>query len=126
MKRFTPTLALSFAVPALFLASLGGCKTGDVGVTNTFGTYAMEVNAAPEKATKSAEKALNQLKLLNVSVSLTKIDGRVTAKTAQNDDVSVNIEQAGSNVSRVSVRVGASGDGMISKQIFDKIKDDLR
>ena len=43
----------------------------------------------------------------------------MTARTAQNDDVTINVEQAGDNVSKVSVRVGATGDAAVSKQIID-------
>ncbi len=119
------SVATSLAAISLSLAAMGGCKTNEVGVTNTLGTYAINVDVSPERATEASEKALKQLSLLQVSSSHTSIDGHVTAKTAQNDDVIVNIEQAGSNVSKVSVRVGAAGDSALSSRILDKIKGNL-
>ena len=126
MKRTTLSIALSLSALTLSLAGLGGCKTDQVGVTNTLGTYATTVDATPDKATKAAQKALEQMKFLQVVGNFTKVDGRVTAKTAQNDDVTVNVEQAGDAGSKVSVRVGSTGGAMISTQIIDKIKENLR
>ena len=52
-----------------------------------------------------------------------KVDGKVTAKNAHNETVTINIEQAGDNVSKVSIRVGTTGDEAVSKQILDKTKE---
>ena len=127
MKSHIRTLVIvsSLASLTLSLATLPGCKTNEVGVTNTLGTYAITVDVSPEKATNAAEKALKQLDLLQVASSHTTVDGHATAKTAQNDDVTVNIEQAGDNVSKVSVRVGGAGDSALSSQIIEKIKGNL-
>ena len=114
-----------FLAPALPFAVLAGCKTDQPGVTNTLGTYATDVNVGPEKATKAAEKALDSMKFLSVMASRTSIDGRVTAKTAQNDDIVVNIEKIGDNRSHVRVRVGGAGDAAVSAQILDKIRHTL-
>lgn len=122
--RCTAALSLVLA-PALSFAALGGCKTNQSGVTNTLGTYSTNVGANPEKATRAAEKALDSMKFLQVSASHTSVDGRVTAKTAQNDDVCVNIEKDGENVSRVRVRVGHTGDAELSAQIMDRIRKNL-
>ena len=55
----------------------------------------------------------------------TKIDGVVTAKNAKDDTITITIEQAGDNVSKVSIRVGKTGDEAVSKQILDRTKDNL-
>lgn len=119
------TLSLSLVALSLSFVAMGGCKTDQVGVTSTLGTYTTNVDAAPEKTTKATQKSLEQMKFLDIVANSTKIDGRVTAKTAQNDDVVVNIEQAGDNVSKVSVRIGGTGDASGSMKIIDKIKSNL-
>jgi hypothetical protein len=108
-----------------FLVTLGGCQTDSPGVTYTLGNYTAMVNASPDKVTNAAKKSLEQMKLTDISGAGTKIDGKVTAMTAQAEHVTINIEQAGENVSKVSIRVGATGDEAVSKQILDKIKDNL-
>ncbi len=125
MKRTTLSLSLALAALTVSFATLNGCKTSEVGVTSTLGTYSTNVDATPEKATKATQKALEQMKFLDIVANSTKIDGHVTAKTAQNDDVVVNIEQSGDSVSKVSVRIGGTGDASGSMKIIDKIKSNL-
>ena len=125
MKRTTLSLSLAFAALTLSVAAIGGCKTDQMGVTNTLGSYTTNVDAAPEKTTKAAKKALEELNFVAISVTSTKVDGRVTAKTAQDTDITVSIEQAGDNVSKVCVRVGTGGDPAVSTQIIEKIKSNL-
>jgi hypothetical protein len=108
-----------------FLALVGsGCQTNSPGVKNTLGSYSLMVDGPPDKVTNAAKATLKDMKLLDIAGSSTKIDGKVTAKTAQNDAVNINIEQAGENVSKVSIRVGV-GDEAVSKQILDGIKKNL-
>jgi len=126
MKSTLFSLSLAVLASTLSLAALSGCKTDQVGVTNTLGTYSTIVSATPDKATKAAQRSLEQMKFLQIVGNYTKVDGRVTAKTAQNDDVTVNVEEAGDTSSKVSVRVGSTGGAAVSAQILDKIKDDLR
>ena len=65
------------------------------------------------------------MKLINVSSNSTKVDGKVTAKTAQGEDVNIEIAQAGQDQSSVTVRVCATGDPAISKEIVDQIRSNL-
>jgi hypothetical protein len=53
------------------------------------------------------------------------LNGKVTAKNAQGDAVTIDIEQAGENVSKVTTHVGATGDEAISQQLVDRIKSHL-
>jgi hypothetical protein len=119
------SLAVSAVSLGFFLATLGGCQTDSPGVKNTFGSYSEMVNAAPDKVTKAANTSVKDMKLLDIVSNGTKVDGRVTAKDAQNDLVTIDIEQAGENVSKVSIRVGSTGDEAVSKQILERIKKNL-
>ncbi len=117
----------------LFLAMVGGfvflnlnaCSTSQPGATDTLGTYSSNVAAAPDKVTDAAHKACNDLNLQNINATGTSVDGKVTAQTAEGQDVNITIAQAGDNVSKVSIRVGATGDEQISRQLMDKIQDHL-
>jgi hypothetical protein len=109
----------------ILMLALNGCSTDQPGAKDTLGTYSTNVAAAPDKVTTAAAKAAEDLKLSDINSSGTKVDGKVTARTAQGDEVAIDIEQAGDDVSKVSIRVGATGDEAISKQLVDRIKSHL-
>lgn len=102
-----------------------GCSTEQPGATDTLGAYSVNVDSSPDKVTTAASKACEDLKLEDINSNGTAVDGRVVARTAQGDDVTINIEQAGDNVSKVTVHVGATGDEAMSKQLVDRIKSHL-
>jgi hypothetical protein len=49
----------------------------------------------------------------------------VTANTAQGTSVTIDIKEAGDNVSKVTIHVGATGDDAVSQQLVDRIKAHL-
>jgi len=83
------------------------------------------VSAAPDKVTTAADAACEDLKLTNIDSTATKVDGQVRAYDAQGQEVAIDVEQAGDNVSKVSVRIGVTGDAAMSRQIVDHIKSHL-
>jgi hypothetical protein len=108
-----------------FLMNASGCSTDQPGTTDTLGSYSTHVDSTPDKVTTAASKACEDLKLNDINSNGTKVDGKVTARTAAGDDVTIDIQQAGDNVSSVSIRVGATGDQSVSKQLVDRIKSHL-
>jgi len=123
MKFGILTLSVLFA--GLLLMNITGCGTSQRGTTDTLGSYSANVNGTPDKATKAAEKSCEDLKLTDIVATGTKVDGKVTAKNAQGDTITINIEQSGENVSKVSIRVGTTGDDAVSKQLIDGINSHL-
>jgi hypothetical protein len=121
MKNITLLLAGSLG---LGLMVLSGCETNSPGEKDTLGTYSVMVDGRPDKVTKAATESVQDMKLTDIVSTGTTIDGKVMAKDAQSDNVEIDIEQAGDNVSKVTVRVGA-GDEAISHQILDRIKKNL-
>jgi hypothetical protein len=109
----------------LFLANLTGCQTESPGATNTLGFYSTMIDGTPDKVTAASQKAADDLKLTDIVGTGTKVDGKVTANTAQGDAVTIDIAQAGDNVSKVTIRVGVTGDDAVSKQLVDRIKSHL-
>jgi len=108
-----------------FLWLAAGCQTTQPGATDTLGVYSTHIDGAPDQVTSAAQKACNDMKLLDVNSTGTKVDGKVTARTAQGSDVAINIEQAGENVSKVTIQVGVTGDETVSKQLVDRIRNHL-
>jgi uncharacterized membrane protein YtjA (UPF0391 family) len=115
------TLIFLVIVMSVGALTLTGCSTDEPGATNTLGFYSTNVNAAPDSATTAAYKACEDLKFTDINSNASKVDGKVTAKTAQGDDVVIDISQAGDKVSKVTVHVGATGDTSISHQLVDRI-----
>jgi uncharacterized protein DUF3568 len=123
MKYILPLLA-TFAAGLLYL-TLSGCSTDQPGTSNTLGTYTTNVRSSPDKVTKAAYKACEDLELTNINSSGTTVDGKVTASTAQGEQITIDIEQSGDGVSKVSIRAGTTGDDSLSKQLVDRINKHL-
>jgi hypothetical protein len=122
--RHVMALIAAMSVGVLFL-TLSGCSTSEPGATDALGYYSTSVAAAPDKVTTAANKACEDLKLININSSGTTVDGKVTATTADGKDVTIDIAQAGDAVSKVTIRVGATGDEAVSKQLVDRINSHL-
>jgi hypothetical protein len=118
-------IAISLLSGGFGFAGLTACETETPGATETLGVYSTNVDAGPEKVTAAAQKAAADLNLTDIVADGTSIDGKVTAKDAQGDVVTINIEQAGDKVSKVTIHVGATGDEAVSKQLIDRIKNHL-
>jgi hypothetical protein len=118
-------LILSILSLGAVISIQAGCSTDEPGATTTLGTYSTNFDAAPDKVTTAASKACEDLKLSDIKSSGSKVDGKVTAKTSQGEDVTIDIAQAGDSVSKVTIRVGATGDDAVSKQLADGIKSHL-
>jgi hypothetical protein len=121
----TTFLAISLLGASFGLAGLTACETETPGATDTLGVYSTNVDGAPDKVTAAAQKAAADLQLTDIVGNGTTIDGKVTAKNAQGDAVTIDIEQAGQNVSKVTIHFGATGDEAASKQLVDRIKAHL-
>ncbi len=119
------TLILSILSLGAVISIQAGCSTDQPGATNTLGFYTTNINSTPDKVTTAAYKACEDLKLSDINSSGSKVDGKVTAKTSQGTDVTIDIAQAGDSVSKVTIHVGATGDDSVSKQLVDRINSHL-
>ncbi len=124
MKAATFIMAL-FGLGVFMIQA--GCQTDEPGATNTLGFYTTNVDARPDKVTTAAYKACEDLKLSNINSGSggSTVDGEVTATTAQGTNVTIDIKENGDNVSKVTIRVGTTGDNSVSEQLVDRIKAHL-
>jgi len=118
-------LALSLLGGSFGLLGLTACETESPGATETLGVYSTNVDSTPDKVTAAAQKAAADLNLTEIVANGTSVDGKVTAKDAQGDVVTIDVEQAGDSVSKVTIHVGTTGDESVSKQLIDRIKSHL-
>ena len=110
----------------LFTGLLAACSTGQPGVSNRVGSVVTRVAANTTDATAAARKAVESLKLSSVTSQSTSIDGIVTARTAQGDDVTISIDREGDDVSKVTIRVGTWGDEATSLSIVEKMREIIK
>ena len=119
-------LAISLLMSGSYcLMGLTACETETPGATETLGTYSTNVNGPPNKVTVAAQKAAADLQLSDIVANGTDVDGKVTAKEAQGEVVTIDIDQAGDNVSKVTIHIGTTGNEVVSKQLIDKINSRL-
>lgn len=102
-----------------------GCKTSEPGATNVFGTVNDTMAANPQEITAAAAEVLKDMELIIVENRATDLDGRVIARTAQDDRVKVDVERVNDEVSKVAIRVGTWGDEGTSLTIRQRIREKL-
>lgn len=121
-------------VMSLSLMAAVGCATWhgfgkDVGKTGDTiageGKYTMTFHATPDKVTAAARKTVEQLKMTDVNSSGNRSEGKVTAITAQQEKVTIDIEQSGDNDSKVTIHTRGGSADAVSKQIQDGIRGNL-
>jgi hypothetical protein len=101
------------------------CETGEPGVKNSFGTLDDTMAASPQEITAAAAEVLKEMELIIVTNNATDLDGRVIARTAQDDRVKVDVERVNDEVSKVAIRVGTWGDEGMSMTIRERIRGKL-
>ena len=124
------TRVFAIAVVALGASALGltGCKTSDAGVEKNpmTGTISGHVGASPERATAAAREAMEELGLKRIDATSTQIDGQVTAYTAREERITVDIKSTGQDVSTLTVKAGKIyGDTDLGQQLFRRIREKL-
>jgi hypothetical protein len=105
------------------LTFLGGCKTDKPGVKNYGGYVVGYVPAPPAQVTDAARETLEELDLQMIFAESTKVDGKVTAMTAREKKVDVDVSETDDGLSKVCVRVGEFGDESLSVEILDRIEE---
>lgn len=106
----------STAVMLALVAALTGCRT----VKKATGSHEAFMQADPDRVVAAAQVSMEELGLIGVVGQSTKLDGEISARTAQDKSVQVNVKREGDNVSRMTVRIGTFGDESMSRAIIEK------
>jgi hypothetical protein len=120
--RLGKTTLILAAGAALALPFLGGCKTDKPGVRNYAGYVVGYVPAPPAQVTDAARETLEDLDLQMIFAESTKVDGKVTAMTAREKKVDIDVSETDDGLSKVCVRIGEFGDEDLSVEILDRIE----
>ncbi|MFB3894032.1 MAG: DUF3568 family protein [Phycisphaerae bacterium] len=122
-------------VTALALSAIAGCETWhgfgkDIGKASDSmtgkGKYTMTVRATPERATAAARKAVEQLRMTDIGSSGDRGKGKVTARTAQQEKVTIDIKQSNDKDCTVTIHFHGYNADEVTKQIQDQIDSNLR
>lgn len=102
---------------------MGGlsCRT----MQKATGTQEAFLSAAPDKVVEAAKDAIKGLELTIVSSSASKVDGQITARTAQDKAITVKVLREGDERSRMTVKIGTLGDRAIGEAIISETKKRL-
>lgn len=123
MSRFNRMTAVTLGL--MMMAGLIACSTGQSGVKNRFGTITATLAASPQAVATAAAETLEAMDLILISNQATGVDGRVVARTARDDSVTVDVKSGGQNVSNVEIRVGSFGNEAMSLTILEGIQQRL-
>ncbi len=110
-------VAVTFCVLLVPLA----CRT----VQKVTGTQEAFLQATPDRVVAAAEAALNELELTVVSSHASKVDGRITARTAADKSITVKVKRESDTTSRMTVKIGVVGDKPISEAIISETRKRL-
>ena len=112
--------AITFAA-----ASLSGCKTSESGIKSAYVSQWATVAGNTMNTTDAARGVLEDLKLQRVDSRSTEVDGWAKAYNADNNEISVKVEKAGPDTSKVRVTVGPVGDPALGTDIINRIRQRL-
>jgi hypothetical protein len=111
------------AVLGVSAMAFTGCESRhEEGVSSTYRSQRVDVNANPEEATDAARAVLEDQGLKNVTSNATNVDGMASGRMADGTVVKVIVKKAeGGNGSDVRVTVGTIGDPALGADLAKKI-----
>ncbi len=108
-------------------ASIVGAAAGAGAVAYVRGELKATEEATLDEVVAAANAALEEdLKFTITDAKADAVSGRVTAKTAADKTVEVNVKKVSDTLTQVRIRVDVFGDEELSRLILDKIKARLQ
>lgn len=113
------------------LAGLQSCvalaagAAGGTAVAYVMGEFEARLEASPQRVVKASQRVLENMDIKIQSADSTSLDGVVVGKTALDKDLKITVKRVDERWSEIGIRVGTFGDEELSRQIYDKIKDEL-
>lgn len=99
--------------------------TGAVGCQTTrqvTGTRFEHFSANPDQVVEAAKAAAEELQLQMITATSSKVDGKLSAQTAQGKTVTIEVNREAEGVSKVAVKVGALGDEAVTNALLEKTR----
>jgi hypothetical protein len=119
-------LAITLAAAAL---GLGGCASVDRAAQHTVAwvrdALQTQLDYPIDRVARASVEALRDMKFADVTAKTDVIYGVVTAKTARDEKVSVELTSISDGRTVVDIRIGVISDKAVATKILDHIKKNL-
>jgi len=119
-------LVLALSVAAL---GLGGCATLEQKAEHAIAwvrdALQTQLDVPLERATRASVEAMRDMKFTEVTVKSDVLTGIVTAKTAKDEKVTVELTSISEGQTVVDIRVGLITDKAVALKILERIKKNL-
>ena len=109
-----------FAASGCVAAAAAGA--GAAGYAWYKGEFEATLDGSPPQVTKAAKAALEDYEMRDVQSTATELDGKVTATSALDKEVTVKVKRKSEGISTIGIRVGTWGDEELSRTLYEKIK----
>jgi len=103
----------------------GGAAAGAGGVAYVQGEHSQVHGATFDRVWAAAVSALKQMEFRGVKERRDSLGGTIEARRADDTAITVKVEPAGTDTTRVKVRVGTFGDRPASEAIQARIEQNL-
>jgi hypothetical protein len=130
MKRWLQASALAAALAVVAVES--GCVVVAAGAAAGAGTVAwvegklvVTLDSPYENVARAADKAIAQLQFLKLSEDKDALTATLTARTAEDKKVIIDVKREADHLTKVQIRVGDFGDKSVEQAIFDRIRANL-
>lgn len=118
-----------FVMLILLGASLAGCNAVKSGTEATVGYIRGEYIQFTVKnvstVCRATVSAMDQLKVTISEQACDELTGRIVARNAQDQKITIKIKRTGEDLTRIAIQVGAMGDEKQSQAIYNMIKAKL-
>lgn len=130
----TPKLLLQLTVALALTASVAlnsGCiavaagAAGAGAVAYIRGELDATVGNSYEAVVRASGQAIEQLQFATIGTRRDALSAKLTARTAQDKKIEIEVTKIGNDLTRIQIRVGVFGDERVSMTILDKIKANL-
>jgi len=111
-------------VPTSCLVLAAGA-VGAAGAVWYMGELKATLEGTPPEVTRAARAALESMSMTVDSSTASDLDGRLTAHTSLDKQVTIHVERSGEHKSKIGIRVGTMGDEEQSRAILDRIQKKL-
>jgi Protein of unknown function (DUF3568) len=126
-------LQASALAAALAVAAIeSGCVVVAAGAAAGAGTVAwvegklvVTLDSPYENVARSADQAITQLQFLKLSEDKDALTATLTARTAEDKKVIIDVKREADHLTKVQIRVGDFGDKSVEQAIFDRIRANL-
>ncbi len=127
MKRFP--MILPVALMLMFTAFHVGCRTvtdaGQTAVSYIRGDLRAPVGAPVGEVYASARRAVESLEFVETRATADAISAEIHAITAQDQSITIWVNEVTRQTSDLTIRIGAIGDEALSRRIYGEILEGL-